>query len=92
MKFKPRNKKEKMLIQAFLKLRNGGEMSAFLRDLMTVKEIEEFANRLEMARLLKEGVAYKKIADRLGVSTTTVARVAFWLNNGCGGYKKVLGN
>ena len=90
MEFKPRNTKEKALVEGFLKLKTEKEMAAFLRDLMTVKEIEEFANRLEMARLLKKGLSYKKIADKLGVSTTTVARVAFWLNQGCGGYKKVL--
>ena len=65
------------------------ETASFLRDLMTIKEIEEFANRLEMARLLKKGLSYKKIADKLGVSTTTVARVSFWLNEGCGGYKNI---
>ncbi len=90
MRFKPRNAKEKLLIKSLLKLKTEKEMIAFLRDLMTVKEIEEFANRLEMARLLKKGLSYKKIADKLGVSTTTVGRVAFWLNQGCGGYKKVL--
>ena len=89
MKFRPRNTKERALVKAFLKLKTEKEMAAFLRDLMTIKEIEEFANRLEMARLLKKGLSYKKIADKLNVSTTTVARVAFWLNQGCGGYKKV---
>jgi len=89
MRFKPRNQKEKTLIKAFLKLKTDVDMIAFLRDLMTVKEIEEFANRLEMARLLKKGLSYKKIADKLGVSTTTVGRVAFWLNQGCEGYGKV---
>jgi len=62
----------------------------FLRDLLTIKEFEEFANRLEMARLLKRGWSYKKIARETKTSTTTVTRVAHWLSRGSGGYEKVL--
>lgn len=88
--YKPKNDKEKFLAKAFLKLKTEQEMANFLRDLLTIKEIEEFANRLEMARLLKKGTSYKAIAKKLGVSTTTVTRTAHWLFRGCGGYEKVL--
>lgn len=88
--YQPRNKKEKLLVKALLKLRNGKDIANFLRDLLTLPEIEEFANRLEIARLLKKGLSYQKIAGEIGVSTTTVTRVAHWLFRGCGGYWKVL--
>ncbi|MEK7597382.1 MAG: YerC/YecD family TrpR-related protein [Patescibacteria group bacterium] len=88
--YKPKNNKEKALARAFLKLKTEQESLNFLRDLLTIKEIEEFANRLEMARLLKQGMSYKAIAKKLKVSTTTVTRVAHWLFRGCGGYQKVL--
>lgn len=88
--YKPKNDREKFLTKAFLKLKAEQEMANFLRDLLTIKEIEEFANRLEMARLLKQGMSYKAIAKKMKVSTTTVTRVAFWLFNGSGGYRKVL--
>lgn len=88
--YKPKNIKERQLANAFLKLKTGQEIANFLRDLLTIKEYEEFANRLEMARLLKKGMSYKKIARELKVSTTTVTRTAHWLYNGCGGYDKVL--
>ncbi|MDO8609808.1 MAG: YerC/YecD family TrpR-related protein [bacterium] len=88
--YKPQNKKELALAQAFLKLKTQQDILNFLRDLLTQPEIEEFANRLEIARLLTKGVSYLKIAKQTGVSTTTVTRVAQWLNNGCGGYQKVL--
>ncbi len=88
--YKPRNEKEKFLAKAFLKLKTEQEAANFLRDLLTIREIEEFANRLEMARLLKQGMSYKAIAKKLKVSTTTVTRVAHWLFRGCGGYEKVL--
>jgi len=88
--YRPKNDKEKALSSAFLKLKTEQETANFLRDLLTIKEIEEFANRLEMARLLKKGWSYKRIAKEVGVSTTTVTRVAHWLFRGCGGYEKVL--
>ena len=88
--YKPKNIIEKNLAKAFLKLKSDQEVSNFLRDLLTIKELEEFANRLEMARLLKKGQSYKSIAKELGVSTTTVTRTAHWLFHGSGGYNKVL--
>jgi len=88
--YKPKNDKEKLLAKAFLKLKNEQEIYNFLRDLLTIKEMEEFANRLEMAKLLKKGMSYKAIAKKMKVSTTTVTRVAHWLFRGCGGYQKVL--
>lgn len=89
--YSPRNANEKELVKAFLKLKSEKEMANFLRDLLTLPEIEEFANRLEMARLLIKGYSYKRVAKQMGVSTTTVTRVAHWLYRGCGGYKKALG-
>ncbi|MFA6532732.1 MAG: YerC/YecD family TrpR-related protein [Patescibacteria group bacterium] len=88
--YKPKNDKEKALASAFLKLKTEQEVANFLRDILTIKELEEFSNRLEMARLLKEGMPYKAIAKKLKVSTTTVTRTAHWLFRGCGGYEKVL--
>lgn len=88
--YKPKNEKEKFLTKTFLKLKSEQEVANFLRDLLTIKEIEEFANRLEMARLLKQRMSYKAIAKKLKVSTTTVTRTAHWLFRGCGGYQKVL--
>ena len=90
--YKPKNEKEKFLIRAFLKLKSEQDIANFLRDLLTVKELEEFANRLEMARLLKKGMSYKAISKKMGVSTTTVTRTAYWLFRGSGGYEKVLNN
>ena len=88
--YKTRNAKERLLAKSFLKLKTEQEVANFLRDLLTIKEIEEFANRLEIARLLKKGWSYKKIAKETKTSTTTVTRVAHWLFRGAGGYEKVL--
>src|SRR3989338_2539019 len=90
--YTPRNKKEKALIYSLFSLKSDTDMANFIRDLMTLPEIEEFANRLEIARLLLQGGSYEMIAKSAGVSTTTVTRVAHWLFKGCGGYQKVLRN
>lgn len=85
-RFTPRNEKEKRLIESFVKIKNKKIMAALLRDLLTIAEIEEFANRLEMAKLIADGHSYQEVAKKMNVSTTTVTRVAHWLYNGCGGY------
>lgn len=90
-RFKPTVKEEKQLIEAFLQLQNKEEVAAFLRDLMTTGEIEEFSHRLEIARLLLyTELSYAETAKKVGTSTTTVTRVAQWLFKGCGGYLTVL--
>lgn len=89
-KYNPSGKLEKNLIRAFAKISSEKDAAALTRDLMTPQEIEEFANRLEIARLLYNGHSYQEIAEKIRVSTTTVTRVAHWLYNGCGGYWKVL--
>ena len=89
-KYKPRNKKEEFLMKVLAHIKNEKDMATLIRDLMTLAEIEEFANRLEMAKLLVKGESYQSIADKIRVSTTTVTRVAHWLYSGCGGYQKVL--
>lgn len=86
----PKNEQHKFLAKAFLTLKTDQEVLNFLRDLLTPAEIEEFSNRLEIARLLEKGMPYLEIAKKAGVSTTTVTRVAQWLFSGCGGYETVL--
>lgn len=88
--YKARNPKEANLVKAFAKLTTEKQVAAFLRDLMTMSEIEEIANRLEMAKLLSIGHSYQEVSNKMKVSTTTVTRTAHWLFHGCGGYQLVL--
>ncbi len=78
------------LIEALLSLRNKREAKRFLRDLLTESEIGELTNRLKAARMLFEQVPYTVIEEQLGLSSTTVARISKWLNQGKGGYRLVL--
>ena len=66
------------------------EMANFLRDIGTLSELQAWSERFEVAKLLAQGVTYREIAMRTGASTTTVTRVAKFLENGEGGYRKVL--
>lgn len=83
-------KKNKQLIDAVLALRDADEAKRFLRDLMTEKEIKEFGNRLETARLLARDVQYNTISEDTGLSPTTIARIAKWLYGSLGGYRLIL--
>lgn len=79
--------KMKELFEAILTLKDEKEAADFFRDLLTIAELDEFSNRWQMAKLLVAGKSYLEIAKKLHTSTTTVTRVANWLNNGMGGYK-----
>ncbi len=78
------------LVDAFTALRDKGVTAAFLRDLCTTTEIDAMGQRLQVARLVNEGISYQEISRRTGASTATVTRVAQWLHYGEGGYGAVL--
>ena len=80
----------KQLIKAILTLETPSEAKAFLRDLMTEGEINEFGKRLKTAEMLNQKKLYIDIEKETGFSSTTVARVSKWLNYGEGGYKSML--
>ncbi len=79
----------KELFAAILEIRSRDEAANFFRDLLTIAELKEFANRWQMVKLLSSGKSYAYIAKKLNVSTATVTRVSRWLRKGMGGYKAV---
>lgn len=84
--------KDKELIKALHSLKTEKEIENFLRDLLTLPEIKEAANRFHIATLLWHGgLSYQTIAKRAKTSTTTVTRVADWLfKKGLHGYQTAL--
>lgn len=84
------NPESENLLNAILRLKNLSEAKRFFRDLLTEEEIVEFAKRWQAAQMLAKKVPYSKIQAQTGLSSTTVARVAKWLNQGMGGYKLML--
>lgn len=81
----------KELFDAILEVRSKDEAQNFFRDLLTIPELTEFANRWQIVKQLVRGTPYLEIAANLNVSTTTVTRVAHWLRAGNGGYETIAG-
>jgi TrpR-related protein YerC/YecD len=79
------------LFEAVLALKTPVECEAFFRDLLTLAEIREFANRFRVARMLEKGnKPYLAIAKEARTTTATVTRVAQWLKSGMGGYRLII--
>ena len=83
------DKRSDELFKAILSLKTVGECEAFFRDLCTIQELKDMRDRWQMVNYLQKQQSYRLIAEKLKTSTTTVARVAFWLKNGRGGYNSV---
>lgn len=84
------NKNIKDLMDAILLLKDFGEAKRFFRDLLTEKELKEFGNRWKAAKMLSKNITYIEIEKETGLSSTTVARISKWLNNGKNGYNLVI--
>ena len=78
------------LCQAMLTCKSEEEMGNFLRDVGTLSELQAWSERLEVARQLSKGLSYREVSRLTGASTTTVTRVAKFIENGPGGYRRIL--
>lgn len=78
------------LLEAVLRLETIDEAESFFRDLCTLGELHDLAQRWAVVRLLDEGLHYADISRRTGASTATITRIASWLNHGEGGYRMML--
>ena len=78
------------LFNAILSLKTEDECMAFFDDLCTMNELKAFAQRLEVARMLKEGDTYIEIQIETGASSSTITRVKKLLDYGSDGYGMVL--
>ncbi len=81
---------EDELYRAVLNLADIEECRAFFRDLCTPAELQAMKDRWACAELLADGLTYRQIRDRTGVSVTTVGRVARCLAEEPAGYAAVL--
>ena len=78
------------LIKAVLSLRNEDELKAFFRDLMSERDLREFAMRWEVAKKLDAGVPFSQIQEESGESPVTITKINRWLKEGCGGYRMMI--
>jgi TrpR-related protein YerC/YecD len=78
------------LFHAILQLDDVEETERFFRDLCTLAELHDMAQRWAVVRLLDGGMHYAEISRQTGASTATITRIASWLNHGEGGYRAML--
>ncbi|WML29113.1 YerC/YecD family TrpR-related protein [Neobacillus sp. OS1-32] len=87
---KLRGKELDQLFKAILSLKDLEECYRFFDDLCTINEIQSLAQRLDVAKMLREGNTYHKIETETGASTATISRVKRCLNFGNDSYEMVL--
>lgn len=78
------------LLAALAVLESDDERYAFLQDVATIREIQDLAQRLAVARMLDAGEHYTRIQETTGASSTTISRVSRCLNYGAEGYRMVI--
>lgn len=76
--------------EAVLSLENKEECYQFFEDVCTIKELSALAQRVEVAKMLREERTYLDIAKETGASTATISRVNRSLNYGNKGLDMVL--
>lgn len=79
----------KELYALILSLENENDCSCLFEDLCTAKEIEQMAQRVKAARLLKEGKTYNQVMQECDISSATLSRVSRCLQYG-NGYKNFI--
>ena len=78
------------LFKAILSLENVDECYDFFEDVCTINEVQDMAQRFDVALLLDEGRNYQFITKEVNVSTATISRVSRCLNYGSGGYRNAI--
>ncbi|MCH5586530.1 YerC/YecD family TrpR-related protein [Shimazuella sp. AN120528] len=78
------------LFQAILNLKSMEECYLFFEDLCTVGEVKSLSQRLEVAKMLRNGSTYTQIEKETGASTATISRVKRCLAYGMDGYHLAL--
>lgn len=84
------NELTEKLYRAVLLLESEEESRHFFEDICTVKELQDIAQRLEVAQMLKAGKSYQEVSRETGASTATISRVNKCLVYGTGGYENIL--
>ncbi|GAC1334412.1 MAG: YerC/YecD family TrpR-related protein [Candidatus Dormibacteria bacterium] len=86
------------LFDAVLQLKTVEECEQFFEDLCTVREVQDFSHRLEIARLLHAGAKYDEVVSAMRLSagtehvpsTATISRINRFLRYGAEGYRLIL--
>ena len=84
------NREATELLRVILGLETLRDARSFFRDLMTEDEIRMIVDRWRVARMLHAGRTYREIEAETGLSSRTIARIARWMQQGEGGYRRQL--
>lgn len=87
---KLRGKQLDQLFDAILSLENREECYRLFDDLATMNEIQSLGQRLQVAKMLREGATYSAIEEDTKASTATISRVRRCIDYGSDGYELVL--
>lgn len=90
MNSKLRDEHTDSLFDAILLLKDREECYNFFEDLCTIAELKALAQRLQVAKMLREKRTYTEICEQTGASTATISRVNRCLVYGADGYNAVL--
>ncbi len=69
-----KNKNISDLAQVLSQVKSEAEILDLLKGLLTLGELEEIARRLQIVKLLKEGMSQREIAEKVKVGIATVTR------------------
>ncbi len=78
------------LLDTILALPDRAAAERFFRDLCTLRELHDLAQRWHVVRLLDAGQPVRRDLAETGASTATITRIAQWLHHGTGGYREAL--
>lgn len=85
-----RGKQLDQLFDAILSLENREECYRLFDDLATMNEVQSLGQRLQVAKMLREGATYSAIEEDTNASTATISRVRRCIDYGSEGYELVL--
>lgn len=88
--FSMKNSSVDDVFKAILSLEDLDECYKFFEDICTVKEIQDIAQRFQVALLLTEKKSYNEITGKTGASSATITRVNKCLMYGNDGYRTVI--
>ncbi len=72
------------IVDIFWQIESKKDLEKFLQDILTPAEIETIYERLQIVKLLKQGLSQRDVAEKLQTSTATVNRGARVLKYGTG--------
>ena len=74
------------LFKAVLSLETMDDCYTFFKDLCTMKELNDMAQRFVAACMLLDGKTYEQIVKSAEISTATISRINRCIQGGEGGY------